>query len=218
MRKDVAVMAFSKIKSLLFATSILTVISMNSKSSIAISFEKNQNIHYSDETDVFVEDIARTVDNTDLECKESVKYLSEKIKDASTEYIRLTGQGAFCKATIVRATEENTYIVEITNDSVDTKTYCLDGGLEEKQSAVRYFTNFDYSVLAKDISDDAYERALKFVWLESPTRDFDLGEIATAMLNDVLISEGYSEVALYYPEKEKALEFVIESEEDPEYC
>ena len=201
-------MAIGKIKSLLFATSVLTILSMVSKSSIAIAFDKKKGEPIlSGRTDGFAEDIARTVDYTDLQDRNSVEYLSQKIRFSSEEYARASGYGGFQRATIVRANQSNTVIVSITGENLNIQEY----GLSEKSDdqVARYFTNYDYSMLAKDISNDDYDRTLKYIWIDSPTKNFDLGEIATAMLNDILISEGYAEIALYSANQENTNEFEL---------
>lgn len=55
--------------------------------------------------------------------------------------------------------------------------------------------------LQKDISDtDRYGRLLRYVWLEEPTLGKDPEEVATKMLNGLLVSQGHAVVKEYRPD------------------
>lgn len=67
-------------------------------------------------------------------------------------------------------------------------------------------SNFTDSVLSEgdtvwlqaDYNDvDQYDRLLRYVWIEKPTDRFDEDEVATKMLNGILVSEGFAEARVY---------------------
>jgi micrococcal nuclease len=73
----------------------------------------------------------------------------------------------------------------------------------------RVASNFTKSVvsvgqavwLQKDTSDtDRYGRLLRYVWLEKPTLDKDPEEVATKMLNGLLVKQGHAEPKRYAPD------------------
>lgn len=62
-------------------------------------------------------------------------------------------------------------------------------------------SDVEYVYLQQDVSEtDRYDRLLRYVWLEIPENEFDLEEIQTEMLNGILVSNGYAEVATYEPD------------------
>ncbi|MBQ3106316.1 MAG: thermonuclease family protein [Eggerthellaceae bacterium] len=55
--------------------------------------------------------------------------------------------------------------------------------------------------LQRDVSDaDKYERLLRYMWLEVPVDPYDEDEIATKMLNAILVVNGYAQVKEYRPD------------------
>ena len=52
--------------------------------------------------------------------------------------------------------------------------------------------------LQSDYNDvDQYDRLLRYVWLELPSDPYDYDEIASKMLNAILVGEGYAEARVY---------------------
>ena len=226
-------MKFNKVRNLLIATSIITVLSLASKSSISVAFTGKQNeetAQMGNITSSYVQEISNIVDCTDLEDKDELESLVGKVRQASELYVEESNYEAFQKATLVRVVDGDTIVVNIDNEdftvrligvdtpeSVASEEYLERTGKENTESgkeASEYtsflLSNYDYVYLQKDVSDeDKYGRLLRYVWLEVPTDEFDIGEIATEMLNGVLITEGYAEVATYYPD--------VMHEEDFEY-
>ena len=55
--------------------------------------------------------------------------------------------------------------------------------------------------LQQDVSDtDKYDRLLRYMWLEVPTDPYDEREIATKMLNGILVINGYAQSKEYKPD------------------
>lgn len=55
--------------------------------------------------------------------------------------------------------------------------------------------------LSRDVSDtDRYGRLLRYVWLKQPTDLRNEDEIASTMLNAILVREGYAQVKYYRPD------------------
>jgi micrococcal nuclease len=83
---------------------------------------------------------------------------------------------------------------------------------EEGKSASEYtkdiLADYDTVYLQSDTSDtDRYGRLLRYVWLEVPEDDFDLGEISTKMLNGILVYHGVANVATYKPDTAHQADF-----------
>lgn len=56
--------------------------------------------------------------------------------------------------------------------------------------------------LQSDVNDlDQYDRLLRYVWLEAPADPYDEDEIASKMLNAILVGEGYAEARVYGEDK-----------------
>lgn len=52
--------------------------------------------------------------------------------------------------------------------------------------------------LQRDYNDvDQYDRLLRYVWIDAPADPFDEDEIASKMLNAILVGEGYAEARVY---------------------
>lgn len=226
-------MKINKVKSLLITTSIITILSLATKSSISIAFTGKQNeesAQIKKATSSYAQEISNIVDNTNLENQEELESLVGQVRRTSELYAEESDYEAFQKATLVRVVDGDTIVVNINNEdftvrligidapeSVACEDYLEKSGKENSEAgkeASEYtsflLSNYDYVYLQKDVSDeDRYGRLLRYVWLEVPTDEFDIGEIATEMLNGVLITEGYAEVATYYPD--------VMHEEDFEY-
>lgn len=67
-----------------------------------------------------------------------------------------------------------------------------------------------YVYLEKDISDrDQYNRLLRYVWLKEPSSAPDRQEIASYMVNAILVENGYAEAKEYQPDTKYASIFEI---------
>lgn len=55
--------------------------------------------------------------------------------------------------------------------------------------------------LVSDVSDrDQYERLLRYVWLEVPDDPFNQDEVASKMLNGIMVAQGHAEAKNYEPD------------------
>lgn len=127
----------------------------------------------------------------------------------------------FVSARVVRVVDGDTIVVEIdgqeekvrligidTPESVASQEY-LDKTGKENTEAGKTASEYTKSLLTegqtvyleKDTSDtDRYGRLLRYVWIFVPNNKDDLTEIATKMLNGILIKDGYAEIATYPPD------------------
>lgn len=81
-------------------------------------------------------------------------------------------------------------------------------GLEASEYTKMLLENVDYVYLQKDVSEtDRYNRLLRYVWLEIPTNEYDLNEIANCMLNGILVKDHVAEITPYEPDTEYIDEF-----------
>lgn len=150
-------------------------------------------------------------------------------------------EAEFVSARIVRVVDGDTIIVEIDNEekkvrligvdtpeSVASKEYLERTG-KENTEAGKTASEYTKSLLKegqtvylqKDTSDtDRYGRLLRFVWLEVPMDKDSVTEIATKMLNGVLLKNGYAEVATYPPDRRYSsdFEYIYKISHDEGYC
>ncbi|MGI6104580.1 MAG: thermonuclease family protein [Raoultibacter sp.] len=55
--------------------------------------------------------------------------------------------------------------------------------------------------LVRDVSErDQYERLLRYVWLELPEDPYDKTEVATKMVNGILVAQGHAQAKDYAPD------------------
>ena len=162
--------------------------------------------------------------------------LSTAIKEAANELTKENPQelGEFEEASIVRVVDGDTIIVMVdqyeykvrligvdTPESVASQEYLERTGKEntkEGKDASQFtkdlLSNYDTVYLQKDTSEtDRYGRLLRYVWLEIPDNQYDINEIATKMLNGVLISNKVANVATYEPDTKHADDFLMLKEE-----
>jgi endonuclease YncB( thermonuclease family) len=126
----------------------------------------------------------------------------------------------FVRATLVRVVDGDTLVVSIdgeeqkvrligvdTPESVASQEY-LDRTGKENTEAGKTASEYTKSLL-ENITDlylqsdkgdtDRYGRLLRYVWVEKPTDAKNAEEIATKMLNGILVRNGYAELATYPP-------------------
>ncbi len=147
----------------------------------------------------------------------------------------------FVSARVVRVVDGDTIVVEINNEekkvrligidtpeSVASQEY-LDRTGKENTEAGRTASDYTKSLLTagqtvylqKDTSDtDRYGRLLRYVWLEVPDDKDSVTEIATKMLNGILVKDGYAEVATYPPDSRYCSDFgyIYAMSHDDGYC
>lgn len=202
-----------KILTLSFVTALtLTGCSINIKvpDMTDISTEVQTAIDYS------IYEIADMVDKTDLTDESEVTKMAENINESfQSEYYD------FEKATLVRVVDGDTIVVNIdgedvtvrliginTPESVAPESY-LDRtgkmntaeGINASEYTKTLLEDVDVVYLEKDVSEtDKYDRLLRYVWLEIPEDNCDIGEIATKMLNGILVADHIAEVTPYKPD------------------
>lgn len=94
-----------------------------------------------------------------------------------------------------------------TPESVAPKSYLNKTGKENSEEGVTasdfvktQISEGDTVFLEYDTSrEDKYGRTLAYVWLEVPNNTQDITEVATKMLNGILLEKGYAEVMTVAP-------------------
>lgn len=111
-----------------------------------------------------------------------------RVVDGDTLQVKIDGQkekvrliGINCPESVAQEEWRNT--VEGEDASSYTKSLLTEGDIVWLQT--------DYN----DV--DQYDRLLRYVWIEAPTDRFDEDEVASKMLNGILVSEGYAEARVY---------------------
>ncbi len=218
-------MAFRRVKALFKTAIIITIVSslLNSGCSFSFTGNKLKDSDNGKQTSEFCESVSGVIEKTDFKNNEELTESANEIKDLAKQFAKdEESLDEFQKASIVRVVDGDTIVVDIdgqednvtvrligvnTPESVASEEYLEKWGItnseEGKQASAftkQLLSNYEFVYLQKDVEDkDIYGRDLRYVWLNIPTNDQDLGEIATEMRNGVLISEGYAEVATYYP-------------------
>ena len=185
------------------------------------------NLDEIDNKDELVETIAVFIDEQeDLTDEETLN----TVKDTLTQLIdeNFSDNTEFEKAALVRVVDGDTIVVKIdkekakvrligidTPESVASDEYLKRTGKENTEAGKKaseytkeLLEDVDYVYLQKDTSDtDRYGRLLRYVWLEVPADDHNIEEIATKMLNGILIRDGYANIATYKPDTEHKDDF-----------
>ena len=152
--------------------------------------------------------------------------IKEDNQEATAEFIdeiknQASTVGEFQAASIVRVVDGDTIVVEIngaeekvrligidTPESVASQEYLEKTGKENTiagKDASDYtkelLKDIDTVYLQKDQSEtDPYGRLLRYVWLEIPDNPEDRTEIATKMLNGILVSNKVATAVTYEPD------------------
>ena len=163
-----------------------------------------------------IETISVKVDDTDFTNEEEINVLADDINEVlnSKSY-------EFQKAKLVRVVDGDTIVVDIegtqakvrligidTPESVASKEYLdrtgkvnSEAGIKASDYTKALLENTEYVYLQKDISNtDRYGRLLRFIWLEVPNDYTNIEEIATKMLNGMLVADHVAEVTPYKPD------------------
>lgn len=160
------------------------------------------------------------IDQTDIKDPEELESVLDEMYNTGSQIADQNGI-EFVRATLVRVVDGDTIVVELdgeqqkvrligvdTPESVASQEYLDRTGkenTEEGRTASQHtkdiLKDVQYVYLQKDKSDtDRYGRLLRYVWLEQPDNAKDAAEIATKMLNGILIKDGYAELATYPPD------------------
>lgn len=128
----------------------------------------------------------------------------------------------FQPATLVRVVDGDTIIVSIDGEEYRVRLIGVDTpesvhpdsskNTEEGMLASDYTKNLlkntETLYLQKDISDtDKYGRLLRYVWLEVPEDDSNINEIASKMVNGILLLDHVAEPKVYKPDVMHAEDF-----------
>lgn len=228
-------MKFQKVKALLKMTALVVIISLATSTTSTFAFAKQSSKNSNQITESFISTISSVIDGTNLKDSVELDSLQEKLVNSSNQYASDNELGSFQKVSIVRVVDGDTIVVDIegdncknklhertvrliginTEESVASEEYLektgkqnTEKGIEASNYTKNFLTNFDYVYLQQDISDtDLYDRLLRYVWIEVPTDEYDLAEISTCMLNGALVSNGYADVATYYPDVQHEEDF-----------
>ena len=189
----------------------------------------NHTVEQPDVITKFSQEIEVVTENTNWdEVIEGNQETIEQLTDQITETANQSQLGEFQKAALVRVVDGDTIVVNIdgqeakvrligvnTPESVASEEYLNRTGKEntvEGKEASEYtkelLANVHEVYLQKDVSEtDPYNRLLRYVWLEVPNDETNLTEIATKMLNGILVKEHIAEVATYEPDTRHANDF-----------
>lgn len=229
-------MAYRFVKKMFAGAAIIAIVSSLSKTGASFSFAGKQPDTSSTQTKTFVEKVSDIIDGTDFKIDAEVSKMADEVVKEANDYASAEASlEEFQKVSMVRVVDGDTIVVDIEGDACGKKEHeykvrligvntpesvASEEYLEKKGTTnskegkdasnftKSFLENYDYVYLQRDVSDeDCYGRLLRYVWIEVPTNDHDLGEISTDMLNGALLKEGMAEVATYYPDVEYEDEF-----------
>ena len=176
----------------------------------------------------FISDLATDLSDTEI-TEDNADVAVNVVESAAKEIENETGL-QFESATLVRIVDGDTIVVDISGE--EYKVRLIGVNTPESVAPDSYRTkNSEEGVLAsdytktllsdvttvyleKDTSDtDRYGRLLRYVWLEIPEDKENINEIASKMLNGILVMDNVAEVATYEPDThyEDAFEYIDES-------
>ena len=232
-----------KVKELLtrMCTVAISFVTATTLTACSLSFQghgTNENGHVAEDVAISSEEVISVeIDNTDFTDDSELDALAETITTTATELVESHEMlDGFVAASMVRVVDGDTIVVEIegndykvrmigidTPESVASEEY-LDctgkentaEGMDASNLTKSILADYDTVYLAKDVSDtDKYGRLLRYVWLELPEDEYDLGEVSAKMLNAILVEKGAAQVVTYAPDT--AYEQYFESLADIDY-
>lgn len=200
----------------LFKTAVIGFITSLTLTGCSLQIKISDNTDGKSDLKQQIETISVKIDDTDLTNEDEVSVLVDDINEVlnSENY-------EFQKAKLVRVVDGDTIVVDIegtqakvrligidTPESVASKEYLARTGKVNSEAGIKasdytktLLENTEYVYLQKDVSDtDRYGRLLRFVWLEVPNDCMDIEEIATKMLNGMLVADHVAEVTPYKPD------------------
>lgn len=176
----------------------------------------------------FVSDVANELADTEISLDDAAEAV-EVVENAAKEIENETGL-QFETATLIRVVDGDTIVVDISGEEykvrligVNTpesvapdsyRTKNTEEGILASDYTKALLSNVTTVYLEKDTSDtDRYGRLLRYVWLEIPEDKENINEIASKMLNGILVMDNVAEVATYEPDThyENAFEYIDES-------
>lgn len=169
--------------------------------------------------------VIKQIDETDLLDDKALDELSDTITGFGDSIAENNLEnGKFVKAKLIRVVDGDTIVVEInkeqkkvrligvnTPESVAPDSYRVENteeGILASDYVKTLLKNTDEVYLVADKSDtDRYGRLLRYVWLEVPQDERNINEIATKMLNGILLMDHVAEPVEYKPDTSYAEEF-----------
>lgn len=192
---------------------LLTLVTSLTMTACSFQFNKKDIKEQISDTfeNIYVE-IENAIDKADFSSDSDISELTQEINEWASENEQL---GEFQKATLVRVVDGDTIVVDIEGEEYSVRLIGVNTpesvhpdssrNGEEGMLASDYTKNLlkDTKVvyLQKDTSEtDKYDRLLRYVWLELPENENNINEIATKMLNGLLLLDHVAEVATYEPD------------------
>lgn len=161
-------------------------------------------------------EIAGILENTNFTDDEELESLVEEINNWADDLVKENENlSEFQKAKLVRVVDGDTIVVDIEGDEYKVRLIGVntpesvhpdsskntEEGIASSEYTKNLLSNVQEVYLQKDISEtDRYGRFLRYVWLEIPEDENNINEIATKMLNGILLLDHVAEVATYEPD------------------
>lgn len=171
-------------------------------------------------------EIGELLEYADFSTETGVDALGETVGNIADEVITENEDVAleFQKAALVRVVDGDTIVVNIegeehkvrligvnTPESVAPDSYRVENteaGVLASEYTKALLANVTEVYLQKDVSEtDQYGRLLRYVWLEVPEDKDNINEIATKMLNGILVMDNVADPARYEPDTMYADDF-----------
>lgn len=160
--------------------------------------------------------LSNIIENTDFKNDIDLERLAEEVTGWANEFAEDSEYlNEFQHATLVRVVDGDTIVVDIegseytvrligvnTPESVHPDSYKNTAeGVAASEYTKKLLANVETVYLEKDTSEtDPYGRILRYVWLELPENKENINEIATKMLNGILLLDKVAEPATYEPD------------------
>lgn len=201
--------------------SLLTFVTSFTLTACSMQFSTKENIgQVPDEINNIRVDIANEIsdiiDEADFKSKESLDTLTRNITDWANSYAEESESlHEFQKAKLVRVVDGDTIVVDIEGEEYKVRLIGVntpesvhpdssrntEEGISSSNYTKNLLANVETLYLQKDTSEtDKYGRLLRYVWLEMPEDEHNINEIATKMLNGLLLLDHVAEPAVYEPD------------------
>lgn len=202
-------------------TALLTLVTSLTLTACTMQFSTNSNtLQVPDVAHVIQVDVAKElsdiVDKADLLNSSDLEKLAKEVSTWADSYAEDSSYlGEFQKATLVRVVDGDTIVVDIQGEEYKVRLIGVntpesvhpDSSRNSKEGILSsdytksLLANVETVYLQKDTSEtDKYGRLLRYVWLEMPEDESNINEIATKMLNGILLLDHVAEPAVYEPD------------------
>lgn len=207
-------------------TALLTLVTALTLTGCSLSFKAEHQNQVNDivtKIDVPLTELSNIIDNSDFKNENDLATVTEEITTWASEFAENSEYlSEFQTAKLVRVIDGDTIIVDIEGDEYRVRMIGIDtpesvhpdssknteDGILASEYTKDLLKNVETVYLQKDVSEtDKYGRLLRYIWLEIPENDKNINEIASKMINGILLLDHVAEPKRFEPDISHADDF-----------